>query len=423
MLGSLRAWRGAPRRFLGVTGTLLSLLAAAPVAAKTPVTLWVWPIGADGGRALYDQIIAEFQQMRPDIELRIDIFPWAGRLEKMLLAYVGGNGPDAAYLNLDFFPRFVQEGMLEPLDPYLTRDIRNDYFPRALEAVTLRGRLYGFPILQSLVTYYYNADLFDQSGLDSSQPPRTWSELEAAARKLTRASADAASGQFGLSFWLDKTTTNMTFNPFLWQAGGELFTPDGKQVAFQEAPGREALEFLARLNREGYMARGGATFENGRVAIALARANDYGIQLTKENLPFRWAVGPVLEHRQRVSYGTLAAYAIFNNSRHKQETAEALKYITSPKVMGRLMAAWGYLAPKRSIRPETYGAHKSWIGPFLENAPYTHYDVLHPFVRDVMAILGPEVIAAYNGQKSPQAALEDAARRANALLQENASKL
>ena len=46
------------------------------------------------------------------------------------------------------------------------------------------GKLLSFPFNSSTPILYYNKDLFRAAGLDPDQPPRTWPELEAAARKL-----------------------------------------------------------------------------------------------------------------------------------------------------------------------------------------------------------------------------------------------
>ena len=51
----------------------------------------------------------------------------------------------------------------------------------------LAGNLLSFPFNASTPILYYNKDLFRAAGLDENSPPRTWPEVEAAARKLRQA--------------------------------------------------------------------------------------------------------------------------------------------------------------------------------------------------------------------------------------------
>jgi sn-glycerol 3-phosphate transport system substrate-binding protein len=86
----------------------------------------------------------------------------------------------------------------EPFDPKayigpvfeLMRDQGEQFNPSAyLPAVAgyytdLDGNLLSFPFNASTPILYYNKDLFRVAGLDPATPPRTWLDLEAAARKL-----------------------------------------------------------------------------------------------------------------------------------------------------------------------------------------------------------------------------------------------
>jgi sn-glycerol 3-phosphate transport system substrate-binding protein len=59
------------------------------------------------------------------------------------------------------------------------------YFPMiAGYYADVDGKLLSFPFNSSTPILYYNKDLFRAAGLDPEKPPRTWPELEAAARKL-----------------------------------------------------------------------------------------------------------------------------------------------------------------------------------------------------------------------------------------------
>lgn len=143
---------------------------------------------------------------------------------------------------------------------------------------------------------------------------------------------------------------------------------------------------------------------------------DFGLQLASMDVGFDWAPGPVLTHRNRVTYGTLGSYAMFNNSRDKEAAATVMKFFTSTEVMEQLISRWGYLGPKRTITPHIYGEHGDWMQVLIENSPFVRHDITHPMVRDVYRVLAPAVDRVIALQEPPNSALENAARAANALL-------
>ena len=90
----------------------------------------------------------------------------------------------------------------------------------------------------------YNKTILTKAGI--STPPETWDEIKAAAPKIK------AAGFSTLDYSASpEATLNLSFYPLLWQAGGKVFADDGKTVAFNQAPGLEALTFLKGLWDEG----------------------------------------------------------------------------------------------------------------------------------------------------------------------------
>jgi sn-glycerol 3-phosphate transport system substrate-binding protein len=77
----------------------------------------------------------------------------------------------------------------------LMRDAGERFDPKAyLPAVTgyytdLAGNMLSFPFNASTPVLYYNKDEFRDAGLDPEKPPKTWPDVEEAARKLRRSMA------------------------------------------------------------------------------------------------------------------------------------------------------------------------------------------------------------------------------------------
>ena len=92
---------------------------------------------------------------------------------------------------------------------------------------------------------YWNKALYEQAGLDPEKPPKTWDELLADAKTI-----HDKTGKFGFSFDGKGVQAFRSFGYFLWNAGGELLTEDGK-AAFNSPEGVAALEFMVELVKSG----------------------------------------------------------------------------------------------------------------------------------------------------------------------------
>ena len=65
----------------------------------------------------------------------------------------------------------------------------SDLEPNVLAYYTVDGKLWSMPFNTSNPMLYYNKDMFKAAGLDPDKPPRTWAEVEDAAKKLTKKDA------------------------------------------------------------------------------------------------------------------------------------------------------------------------------------------------------------------------------------------
>ena len=112
--------------------------------------------------------------------------------------------------------------------------------------------------------------MFKAAGIDA--PPTTWDEFEADAEKLTD-----PPDQYGYEMFASESA--YYWYPWLYQAGGDLLTEDGKDVAFNSAEGKKAAEFYVNLakyappdylNSNSYDGR--VAFANGQVGMYMAGA-------------------------------------------------------------------------------------------------------------------------------------------------------
>jgi multiple sugar transport system substrate-binding protein len=377
------------------------------------VTMWVYPVIADEAkhRTFWDETIKAFEKENTGVKVKVNVYPWANREQQLTAAIAAGKGPDAVYMIPDQLPKFYAQNALEPLDSHLSADAKGDYRENAMKAVTVDGHIVGAPILMSVVTTLCNKKVFEAAGV--KEYPKTWDDLLAMAPTFKAKGFDVTSIPYSEG-------ANQIVFPLLWQAGGKIFAEDGKKVAFDDAAGVEAVTFMRRLVEGGFVEKALITqelkpeqtrFAQGKVACTYSEAPSviepfWG----KENT----VALPPLQNKAQATYGTVGSFSMLKGSKDKAATAKWMNYITSPTVMAAYDKASGFFAPRKSVPPQY--ADDPVQGACEQMLSYASPGDLHPKARDVQGILRPQVQAALLGKKSPQQALQDAAKQANQVL-------
>ena len=127
---------------------------------------------------------------------------------KFKTAAPAGQGPDIIMQPQDQEGALVAAGLLAPPPTGLiTPDLTSRYAPVSLQAITLKGQLYGLPLARESYFLFYNKKLVQS-------PPKTWQEL------VTQATALTQGDQYGF-LW---DTTNFYYDyAFIAGYGGYLF--------------------------------------------------------------------------------------------------------------------------------------------------------------------------------------------------------
>lgn len=173
--------------------------------------------------AAYEELVAVFEQVHPEIEVALQHIPSQTDYRKRLTtSFSGGQPPDVFLLNYRRFAAITAQEGLEPLDAYLAESkiLRPEsFFPVTIEAFQWRERLWCIPQNVSSLVVYYNEDLFDAAGVAYPEDGWTRDDFLAAARRLTRdIDGDGRLDQYGAA--IDPNLFRLA--PFIWQDGLEL---------------------------------------------------------------------------------------------------------------------------------------------------------------------------------------------------------
>jgi multiple sugar transport system substrate-binding protein len=162
----------------------------------------------------------------------------AGLISKVLQQASSKTLPDVLMLDNPDVQQIASSGALSDLGQYgLNAD---GDVPGVKSANTYKGKLYGLMPVTNSIALYYNKKLLSEAGV---QPPKTWDELKAAAKKLTKGSTYG----FAMSN-INTYEGTWQFLPFFWSNGG-----DEKDIATSQAA--QALQFVEDLQNDGSMSK------------------------------------------------------------------------------------------------------------------------------------------------------------------------
>ena len=173
----------------GGTGGGAQKVADAP-GDNDKVTLTVWSGFDDKELAALDAVLDGFHQKHPNITITSQ---GSQDDDKISQAVRGGTAPDVAISsNANALGQYCKTGAFQNLQGYLDRDkVDLSVFPQAVRDYTEHDDVRcAMPLLADAYGLYYNKTLFAEAGITA--PPKTMTELAAAAKKLTKFNADGS---------------------------------------------------------------------------------------------------------------------------------------------------------------------------------------------------------------------------------------
>ncbi|WP_327355970.1 ABC transporter substrate-binding protein [Streptomyces sp. NBC_01304] len=212
--------------------------------AKTTINFWHgW--SADSEKKAIEQAIGRFEDAHPNITVNITPNVTDPKINQALRAG-GSKGPDVvSSFTTDSVGKFCSSGAFADLKPFLAKskvDVTK-VFPKALQEYTqFDGNQCTLPLLNDAYGLYYNKDAFKKAGIKA--PPKTWSEFEKVAVKLTKAKGDSYE-QVG--FMPNYHSYETTPGHYVAQWGPTYFDKDGKSNIAKDPAFANMFKFQKRL--------------------------------------------------------------------------------------------------------------------------------------------------------------------------------
>ena len=245
--------RGLNRREVFAAGAAAAAVTGFPYISRgyAAQTLKFWQFYAPGGGVpsqdkWFEDVVKSWNDSH-DVKVELVYVPNNAYMDgtKLPTAFASGAGPDLFIISPGDFLRYANGGVLLDIAPFMEQAARDDFLPSVIANRMVNGKIYGLPYEVEPMAMYYSVDAFNEVGLTEKDVPKTWDELLAVAKKLTN------SKRFGVLFETNPGYyQNFTWYPFLWEAGGDFQTQDGKS-AFNSPGTVAALKFWQDCSQHG----------------------------------------------------------------------------------------------------------------------------------------------------------------------------
>jgi multiple sugar transport system substrate-binding protein len=386
----------------------------------------IWEGWTGDEATAYAHLVSEYEAEHPGVKVSSLYVNNDDTLQKVLTAVRGGSMPDIAYLYGSWAPNVAQIPQVVNLTQVVKQPGVNwdDFFAGERDVATVNGKVIGIPALVDNLAVVYNKKLFAQAGLPLPGPNWTWTQFEADAKKLTNASIK----QYGTAYVTPGTEdTVWHWEALLWEAGGQLLTPDNKQAAFDSPAGLQSLETLRTMavtDKSMYLDPTDSAYANlfnsGKIGMLVTGPwdlsgfpnVDYGVQVMPSypgtNGGHQTISGP-------------DNWVIFNNGSAQVSAAEQfLLWLTAPAQVKYFSMKTGDLPTRASVADQASvskamdaslpgdSAFVANLGEVKQARPQI---TMYP---KISTVLGNMIVSVLLGQSQPQAALTAAAAQVNA---------
>lgn len=228
-------------------------------------------------------VIDDFEQEHPDVTVEWIDIPFEGAAQRVITDASTGELPDVINLNPDFALPIATEGTFVNMDE-AAADLRDGFVPGAWEAFSYPslGHAVALPWYLSTEVTMYNADHFQEAGLDADDAPDSFESLFATARTIA-----AETDHFGMHPALE----NRLLIDWAKQ-GVPIVNEEGTEATFDTPEAVAYLEELVALYEEEVISPDSVTethtdeieaYQAGRVSLFPSGANF--LTVVEENAP------------------------------------------------------------------------------------------------------------------------------------------
>ncbi len=298
-----------------------------------PPEITMWLTGSESQAMTINSLAEDFYK-KTGIRINCQAMSWGQAHSKYLTSIAGSLAPDIGLLGLTWATEFGTFGAMIDLAaeyPEEVAGIKEAIFPGLWNSIDYKGKVFGVPFDLTEYVLYYRTDIV-------KEPPRTWEELTGTLTDLNR-SGRGMIFDWGSLGWIG-------YSPFLWQAGGDYYSPDYSQVLIDSPEAVKAMKFFSELYTKYNVPKTKIPPEQGMRTgdFPIAISGNWKIdelRILAPEIAGKWSIAmmPKGPSGKRTAFIGGRVMGIFEQSRYKKESWAFILYLSSPGTQKALYEA------------------------------------------------------------------------------------
>ncbi len=379
-------------------------------------------------------LLDEYTKANPNVTIEYQAVTFDQLLTKISTSRAAGTAPDIIHVYNLWMPDFVKGGALASPPADVVEDIKANYSPGSIQAVTVKDQIWGYPTEINTWQLVYNKKMFADAGL--SEPPKTLDELKDYACKLTKKKADGTLEHTGLAVltgW-DSGVVH-PFLSLLWSNGGQYIAPDLSKAEFNSPQAKEVLQAYSDMIKEGCvdpgLGGGFNDFVTGKSAMVIM-ANFFRSDLKNsfvdgyDNVGVApIPVGPSGKNSVALQYNWL--WTVDKTSKNSAEAWKLVKWLNTPRGEGKASPMGEYLTTALGAIPSRLSDQKAlaatlsdpFLKAYIDSTSTSQPEPVLVGGQEIKTALQTQIENTWYNKATIDDALKSAATEADRILNEN----
>jgi multiple sugar transport system substrate-binding protein len=295
----------------------------------------------------------------------------AGYQDTLISEIEAGTAPDVFWIPGTDVARFAQAGLilnLADIGAEMNFNVE-DFYAGPMQGLTTslddKPALWGVPRDVSAFAIYYNADLFEDAGLEEPVAGWTWEDFYAAAEAISGLGEDVKG--FGMNAWW------ANWGYFVNSAGSRFFTEDRKGCGLANEGTVAGMEFARSLFENELAIPWGTDAEPPFLAgkLGMFMNGRWATPGTLANAKFNWNVAPLpAGPAGSVNWLFWGAYVVNAKTANPKQAFDLVTRLTSAAIQGQV-AALGANIPSRVSEEAVSAFEMSLPDSGINNAAFS----------------------------------------------------
>jgi multiple sugar transport system substrate-binding protein len=354
-----------------------------PTATQAPaqkkdvqILFWTQNYGADMG-VFTDKVKGWAKRFKDQsgITVQVQVNGWDVAGNMWLLVTQGGEHPDCGDWYYLWSNAVLGGGKYGPLpiteyQKELWPDLEKRFYASAMQDSMYKGEFYGIVHRGDPRPMIWRTDLLKEAGF--TKPPDTWDELTQYAKAATKQDKAGNTTMWGMEFGSSNLKAVQLIT-FLWQAGGEFMTPDGKTATVDSPQMRTTLKWMYdmiwthKVVPPDFMEKAHNpidTFTSQQCAILAQGVTGDCATLEKQfpQLNDKWLLSPNPKGPagKRASYYGAGYWGVIRGTKYPYESAKWIQFLSQDDIMQEYSEYSGTVSTNRSVMASKFWGDRPW---------------------------------------------------------------